>query len=253
MTIKFKRFVATLLSLCLLFTISFPLTNVEAQDRKLMLGTGSVQQSGSTLLTGLAAFYKLADTSDSVGSNTLTNTGSVTFGTGLVGNAATFNGTNYLSVESPNFSMGDVDWTVAGWARTPDPDAGNQIIISRNGRFEWRVYFAENRISANVYDSSDIVFDVSANNWVHYRLTFIAATDTIEFEINNDGNVQTASPGGDIEDGSPLFFGTQDQGGGTTNFFVGDADATGIWLKQLTSTEQANFFNSSAGREHPFN
>ena len=50
------------------------------------------------LTDNLQAFYKLSDLSDSSGNNrTLTNNGNVSFASGKLGNAAVFDGSNYLS------------------------------------------------------------------------------------------------------------------------------------------------------------
>lgn len=174
----------------------------------------------------------------------------VTFGAGKIGNCAQFNGSSYLNTGTPpDFTLAG-DWTVTGWARTPDPSGVQQTIVSRSGRFEFRVYFAEGNIGANAYDSSDIVLTAAANTWSYFRLAFVSGTQTIEFEINNDGNVQTASPGGDVEDsGAPVLIGTQDQGGGPANFLTGDVDAIKIWSRLLTSGEQAEDYNGGAGLE----
>lgn len=177
--------------------------------------------------------------------------GEVTFAAGHIGEAAHFDGSSYLHTTEPlGVTLGDTDWTVTGWARTPDPNVEGKI-ISRVGRFEFRVYFQEGNIGANAFDSSDIVFPASADTWTYFRLSFIAATNTIEFEINNNGAVQTGLPGGDIEDsGAPLYIGCQDQGGGPANFLTGSVDAIKLFTKVLDTAEQVADYNSGAGIEY---
>ena len=69
-----------------------------------------------SLTTGLQAFYKLDDETDSSGNgNTLTNNGNVSFASGKIGNAAVFDGGNrFLSIAAPITSR---PLTIAGWVK----------------------------------------------------------------------------------------------------------------------------------------
>ena len=71
---------------------------------------------GTSLTTGLQAFYKLDDLTDSSGNgNALTNNGDVSFSSGKIGNAAVFDNSNYFDIDMSTLPQGSQDRTISFW------------------------------------------------------------------------------------------------------------------------------------------
>lgn len=83
--------------------------------------------SFGTLTAGsLVSYYRLEDTADSFGTNTLTNYGGTTFVAGKYGNAASFNGTTQY-LQTSVLSSATTNISMFGWVYIPD--------TSRQGAF----------------------------------------------------------------------------------------------------------------------
>jgi hypothetical protein len=75
----------------------------------------------------LVAYYKLEDTADSKGSNTLTNSGSVSFSTGKFGNGALFSGSNALYTASV-FGIGTTNFSMSAWVYIPSTSLSGAFV-----------------------------------------------------------------------------------------------------------------------------
>src|SRR6266550_1023978 len=89
-----------------------------------LLAGGTSASLGSSLLSGLQAYYKLEGLTDSSGNGLdLTDHGTVTFVAGKVNNAANFATpvTQYLSHSlDAHYAPGTGDYTVSFWFNTSD-------------------------------------------------------------------------------------------------------------------------------------
>ena len=216
-----------------------------------------VHEGGPVNLTsGLEAFYKLDDTSDSSGNgNTLTNNGDVGFSSGKIGNAAVFDGSNWMS--SPVDQTGITNYALACWVKV-DSLSGPQFLI--------------NGLTGNAWQNGGIVLDLGdgypityanfggdgngygltsqtqlvADTW--YHLVGVRINGQLRIYINgsldcvSDTIYNTPIPGG-----NPISLGQNADG--TYGPLVGSIDAVGIWSRALNSTEIAALYNSGNGLE----
>lgn len=242
-----------------------------AQDGKLLRGVGGnpVVESGgggSSLLTNLISFWKLAGTADAASTNTLTNNGTVTFTTGKIGNGASFNGTTqWLSIaDNSALSTGDISFSIFGWAKAND-FTDTQILVSKWGGpggssdNEYRIYldgqllkFDIQNADGPVIDLDALTNDIQTGEWFYFIATYNSVTDVATLQVNDDPESLTtvgsvpAPPNG----ASDFCIGAQMDG---DNSFNGMMDALGFWKpKVFTSLEITAGHNSGAGIEHPF-
>jgi hypothetical protein len=211
------------------------------------------------LTDNLQAFYKLSDTSDSSGNNrTLTNNGNVSFASGKIGNAAVFDGSNYLT--TPSYSFGSNDLAITAWFK-PTIEGQFGTILSNNG-----VAYGDGLYGIGSGDKSDgflrlycvnadtseggaaIVANdaVTFNAWNHVAII----KNATELSMWFNGVKQSKTING--------FSGNFDEGIskqhaiGTSyynEFFAGQIDAVGIWNRALSDAEVAELYNSGNGGE----
>ena len=210
-------------------------------------GGGSVN-----LASGLQAFYKLSDLSDSSGNNrTLTNNGNVSFASGKIGNAAVFDGTNSLD---SNFVVPDTgDFTITSWFNP----AGGPFALVGNTK-EWAQGFFEigssdpgsqdgkiRLFSANSTEIVGVATDdqFTESVWNHVAVRRSGST----FNIWLNGVLQSASYeySGSLESDSLTL------GKSTYTHFNGSMDAVGIWNRALSDAEVAELYNNGTGLELP--
>lgn len=207
--------------------------------------------SPSPLLTDLVAYWKLDDLTwvDTVGSNDLTNNGSVTVGTPKLGaGSAEFDGTNYLANSNPVLlSTFEGDFSLSYWL-----NAGNQIAFpvscgrTNNG-------FATQLIGSNVIahynglsiDASDQ--DYTDNAWHHIVVT-----------VNRSGNMELFTDGtsrGTVDISATAVPDIQHFQAGlylTSTYYIGLIDEIGVWSRVLPSGEIGGLYNSGSGLSYPF-
>jgi hypothetical protein len=139
-------------------------------------GGGGGGGGSSSLLTGLLAFYNLSDLTDSSGNgNTLTNNNGVTFSSGKIGNAATLNGSNWLTVTPTGIEGRNL--SVFCWVKTSG--AGYNFVISADKSGEqWGnlmtqpggTFWGEFFLDGNFFNfSSNTV--INNNEWRHIGMT----------------------------------------------------------------------------------
>jgi hypothetical protein len=214
----------------------------------------------SPLLTDLAAYWKLDETSgtrfDSVGTNNLTENGSVGSTLGKIGNAATgFSTTDYL-VNTSTVGQITGDWTATCWFRTGSDINTNQGIVCRTTTTANDVEYLLDIFSNNVR------FVLSTSSGIYVAQTPIATNTTyfvaswydgtnINISLNDGAVTSTAAPGIPVQlFGSELTVGLRLD---DSRPFLGDwIDEVGIWNRVLTSGEITQLYNGSAGLTYPF-
>jgi len=212
------------------------------------------------LTNNLLAFYKLDNTTDSSGNgNTLTNNGDVSFASGKIGNAAVFNGGNYLQANNVTLG-GRSEFTVSFWFNNSDTSDQVDLLGQWKGNQDNAFFYVltphqnNTRIVVSTVGSegSDefsgfAPYDLSDGTWHHTVFTF-------------------NSTGGSLYlDGQLLFLGNNTiQSLNATNapFYIGRVeeairnqsrmlDAVGIWNRALTEAEVAELYNNGTGLELP--
>jgi hypothetical protein len=190
----------------------------------------------------LLAFWKLDDLTDSSGNGyTLTNNNSVTFGAGKIGDAAQFDGSNYLTASI--LALGG-SFTLSFWLNPSTTSGYRNVLtwrsdgtgsIGYNGTIYW---YADN--GGFLVQSSSGIIQTSV--WQHVVLTCNANSMTIyhngvSVATGTDTNTRTATN---------LTIGAFTNG---SEAVVGDLDAVGIWLRALSIEEIGQLYNSGNGVE----
>jgi hypothetical protein len=188
----------------------------------------------------LLAFWKLADTSDSSGNgNTLTNNNSVAFVAGKIGNAAEFDGTNYLSRSmAVDFSE---DFTVSLWCKPADVETYGVMLIG-DAAETWNIAYTGNgTIDINNAAAGFLNVAAAPEQWHHIVTTRNATTTKVWLNgvLADQGDNQTT------KEADSIHLGSND---GELDY-IGLLDAVGIWSRVLTDAEIAALWNSGSGLE----
>ena len=209
-------------------------------------GNGLELPAPIDLESGLQAFYKLSDTSDSSGNgNTLTNNGNVSFASGKLGNAAVFDGSNYLQGSDSAFPSGQSARTISCWYKT---NSNNDMCVVSYG--------AQNpNEGVTLYSQGDGIFifsqygdgilsnsSLNDNSWHNVIVTF----DGTNWILYVDGSINDQKAMGTDTQLTELLIGGAWGGGGN---FDGSVDAVGIWNRALNSAEVTALYNSGNGYE----
>ena len=198
----------------------------------------------------LVAFYKLDNTSDATANSyDLTNTNSVTFSAGLIGNAAQFSGSSYLSNSSLLSTIPSAG-TMALWVFAPTASTG--VAISKydgtpTGGIQ--IYISDGSVSGNVRNpSSNIVASHQhpIAQWFHVALTWSSGTITLFVDGESVASDTYSSIGNPQV---PFLLGATSDGGIGGFALTGKVDAAGIWSRVLTSQEITQLYNSGNGVE----
>lgn len=221
--------------------------------------------SGSTLYTSLQAFWKLDEASgtrtDEWGSNDLADNNTVTQVAGKIGNAAQFTAANseYLSiVDNASLSMGDFDFSFAGWVYLDSLGADRGLITkgSAGGSLEYHIQvLAANQLNFTVSHNGTATTGITntsvtlvVSTWYFVVAWHDSVADTINLQVNNGTIASAAHTTGVFNGVSPLTLGSF----GLANYWNGRMDAWGVWKKALSAGERTSLYNGGAGLETPF-
>lgn len=232
------------------------------------------------LTDSLVSYWKLDESSgnasDSVGSNTLTNNGTIPFVTGKINNGADLENTtpnDYFTSNGASLGItGNI--SISMWVNfeTAPVNNGNPICLverfsSPTSKGYQFLYKKEDpgaafRLQAEYVDDSgnqtramsgNAAFDLGTGSWKHLVFTVTVATQVIKAYVN--GTEYTLS--NEITASSSIGVSTNDFTlGRSTHFadwyFDGILDEVGIWNRVLTSTEVTELYNGGAGLQYPF-
>lgn len=204
-------------------------------------------------------YYKLENTSDSKGSNTLTNNNTVAFNPGKYNNAADFGATNTnksLSVAS-NLTIDGGAITIAFWYNnTTAPSSGDFYLpVSQNSattKVGYWVGYTNNsgtlqvqfdRMKFGVADQTVVVNqDLGTGTWYWLVLTYDTTTLTGYINGSSVGTPQAASGNGSTPLASNFTIGAfnKDQSGG--DWTKGLVDDVVVANRAWSSTEISNYY-----------
>ena len=215
----------------------------------------------------MVSYYKLEDVTDSVGANTLTNTGTVTFTAAKIGNGAnlgTSNSTKKLS-NSGLYQTGS--FSISTWVKNETEIAAGQyglfqmadntttlrgINLTYNyngGTRNVTADYHKNNVSDNNITWSSGALGTSV--WTHYMVTYDGTTFTLYANGISVGTPLTISGGGSGSSGTQGFtIGLADRYGGSYASVL--SDETAIWSRALSSTEVTELYNTGNGNQYPF-
>lgn len=178
--------------------------------------------------------------------NDLSDNNTVLYGTGKVGNSATFVGGNseYLNDTTPTgLPTGTTARTINLWFKTPNPTGAKSIFFYGTASSDamQSFYLSGTYLSYSGYgDDMEMTVSLSNNTWYMMTGTYDGSEacfylDTVEVkcEAHSWNTVN-----------SKLEIGVEN----TTNYFLtGDIDEMGIWGRVLESSEILELYNSGAG------
>jgi hypothetical protein len=193
--------------------------------------------SSSGLSSGLLAFYRLSNALDSSENGyTLTNTNGVSFSSGRIGNAATFSGSNKLSVGLTGFNN---EFTFSCWVkRTSTSGASTPFIMGVAGGPS--LSYRASKLGGWYGSLFGASGDWALNTWYH-----VAATnDANGFKFYVNGSLEHSTSQKTIPSNPTVNFGGESGGE-----LIGQIDAAGIWHRALTETEVGTLYNSGGGYE----
>ena len=198
------------------------------------------------LTTNLQHYWKMENTSDSVGSNTLTNNGA-TNTTGKIGNCYSFSSNDYMDAGDIGDSL--TAYTISFWFKADGTSSAQQLIdntgTSLNAGFKCLI--ASNTLFWRHYDSSNGNHDVTASfndtsSWHHMVLVWDGTETTAYLDNVVKGNATVST----MADSDKCRFGarpdsTPDQ------YLNGDLDEIGFWHRALTAQEVSDLYSQGRG------
>lgn len=220
----------------------------------------------STLLTGLVSYWKMDETSgnraDSADSNTLVDNNTVTSGTGIINNAASFNRTNneYFTRADSNLSYNSTNGrTWAGWINPTSSASSYPMILTRKGASrEWEIFLNGGNFLFWWNGGSNVILKTLNldSGWHFFVVTAIGqgggSVTTLDFDDSGSPASGTV-PGSLNNDASATtLIGQYNTATDPDGSYNGLIDEVGIWDKVLSAAEQTELYNSGAGKTYPF-
>jgi hypothetical protein len=221
---------------------------------------------GTSLDTSIYAAYNGDNVNDSSGNaRNGTNVNNVTFTTGKVGNALTFNGGNYVNLGNDKFNFAG-NFSISAWINL-NTVSGNQCIMSNlsfvspNVSNGWLFVMRNNRIQLefyknnNTYNGLQSSSTFSTSTWYHITVVRVASQST-KLYINgvlDSSNTSTYNPTYASTIPIPSSIGAwKYDATNTSQFTNGKIDALNVWDKALTDNEVLSLYNEGTGAEYPF-
>ena len=221
----------------------------------------------SSLLTNLYAVYNAeSNANDSFGTLNGTAVGGLTYTTGKIGNAFTFNGTNaYVSLpKTTNQFDFTGDFSISLWFNQSVNGGlfSNCYITSPTNRYGFNLYLQGSRVRFQTYkgntapssasNTAQSSLNILINTWYHVVITKTVGN---AFKMYINGVLQAlAVLEGDLSL-TPVYsslttvnIGAQQ---GISGFLNGKIDSLNVWNKELTSTEVTELYNSGSGKQYP--
>ena len=223
---------------------------------------------GTSLDTSIHRVYNGDNVNDTSGNaQNGTNVGGVTFTTGKVGNAFTFNGSNYVTL--PNNSLNfTTDFEIGFWMNLQGTGLDAQQPISNMQRNAGgsTVFGYGITISSSILDfqinngSSTVSLTVGIGpyyyGWHYFQIQREWGVGS-KIKINGvtvASNTSTVNPVYRTDVAHTPSIGVYKNTTGT-NYFMsngGKIDALTIWNRKLTDNESISLYNSGTGAEYPF-
>lgn len=210
-----------------------------------------------SLLTDLVSYWKLDESSgnaaDSVGSNTLTNNGTVTYAAGKINNGAVLNGSSqYFTNASPTGITCATAFSFSIWLNPNDFDASGGI----GQRFFWR-YIDANTIMMFLTNTDGTVEAKIRKSGVNYNVktnTTISAATLTMITITWDGTsslkiykntTDVSTAGGDPGYGAvtTVNFVIGRRSTESAGYYDGMLDEMGFWSRALSGSEITQLYN----------
>lgn len=227
------------------------------------------------LSTGILAYYKCENTSDSSPNGyTLTNVSSVTFSAGKIDNCANISlrsssarclrinndmGTNggattiagwYLANSNPTGGFGSGDF-LCELGTGGSTDTNLKIAYSSIAGSPTFSFWRERAGVANDY--YNYVTTLTTGTWYHIAITYTGST--LQGYINGvavGAGASSSGNGSGTNDNHFILGGISNGVGGSNWSPDGKLDEWGVWNRALSASEIAELYNAGAGLQYPF-
>lgn len=191
---------------------------------------------------------------DSHGTNHLADSQNAASATGKVGNAASFDRSQFerLAIAATSLQTGDIDFTLACWVR-PASVSVTQAIVARdtNSVREYLLYWSidGNRVRFALFNAGGSIIanvasavGLSAGSWAY--LVAWREGGTAYLQINNGSIASASLTGTPAIKSVPFSIGAQSTGGLA---FGGQIDEVAFWRRVLTPEERAELYSGGDG------
>lgn len=222
---------------------------------------GSNIISLSSLLSGLASYWKLDETSgnrvDSVGSRTMVPQSTTSYGTGKIGNALDLVATGYLLCNDNTLNVDATNgFTICGWIYLHATGANSCIFRLGAGGTDMAVLTAssDNKAQMYVVDSATGVSSVKGSDtlttdtWYFLCGRYNPSTKKAEVSLNAGAFALGAALTNGPKQGATSSL----IGRWPANNANGLIDEVGVWTRYLSDTEVSALYNGGTGTTYPF-
>lgn len=214
------------------------------------------------LADNILAYWTLDEASgsraDSVGSETLAQTGTVGSTTGALNSAASFSGSNgnYLShADDATLSVGDTDFSISLWVYLANTSSVGVIFQKGSGSsLEYSFLQANSEVRCSFFDAS--ISEVrmtqtglSAGQWYHFVLTHDSVNNVVKLYVNAGTPQSTSWTTGVHDSNGVLVVGNRMD---NDIPFAGRVDEIGLWRRVLSSTDVTTLYGSGTPPAYPF-
>jgi hypothetical protein len=208
------------------------------------------------LIDNLISYWKLdeesGNASDSVGSNTGTNT-NVTYSAGKINNGAVFNGSAKLVMGNVLNIAGAI--TVSAWVYYAG--TGTYTVVARgSGDNTQYILDLENKAARFYVRNTGLTYYLASktavpeNQWVFITGTWAGGANPVKVYVNASAGTDSSNFSGTQATGTTFDIGANV----SSNYMVngGKIDEVGVWSRALSSTEVTELYNSGNGIQYPF-
>ena len=221
------------------------------------------------LTDNLVSYWKLDESSgnaaDSVGSNTLTNTGTTSYGAAKINNGAIFSrasGTHKLAIADASQTGLDFSTTLSFslWAKFAS-DTGDQMRMVRkignSGEFAYDFYYdaSGNTLACRFSGNGTSLTTTASGSWTPtngtwYHLVLTYSAGAVNFYVNGSLLTSTTNAVTSIYNGAATFtLGNSDD---LSAEFDGMLDEVGVWSRALSANEVSKLYNGGIGSQYTF-
>jgi hypothetical protein len=225
-----------------------------------VLGTSLMDEPTLDLITNLVAHWKLDEADgpryDSHGTYHLTDNNQVGQTTGVIGNAADFDGSNYLASMTNPIGESATAVSISAWLKPVLTFAWMEFVGTWGGGPRYLIGVQSGIVKALINtgagDSLTAGADIATDEaWHHAVMTFDGVVAGGTLSIYVDGTLVDAVTGcgnGIVDGPDPFYIANE----GVNSPCVGAVDSVSIWNRAITPAEVTALYNSGDGLDYPF-
>jgi len=209
--------------------------------------------------TGLVSHWKLEETGttdnrvDSAGSNDLTPVNTVPSGTGIQGNAASFNRANseYLKITDAAQSGLDLtgDHTINMWIKRASTNWMGLYSHNYTDTSGGQLYYNTSNQLQAIYDNGidlSVAQTLTVGTWYMISVTYNDTTKRLDIWVNGS-SIGNATGSGSIANPTVDFLLGVSRWTGLQGYFDGLIDEVSVWSRVLSGTDLTAIYNSGSG------